>query len=379
MTAPVYLSPPDVGPAEEAAVLRALRSGWVAPLGPEVDAFEREVAERVGVGCGVALSSGTAAQHLGLLGLGVRPGDVVIAATMTFAATANAIVYTGAEPYFVDCLPQTGTIDPALLREALCGLRAAGREASAIIPVDLLGKSADYTAIAPIAEEFGVPVLADAAESLGARHAGRPAGSFGRAAVLSFNGNKIMTTSGGGMLLTEDAELAERTRYLATQARQPAAHYEHTEIGYNYRLSNVLAALGRAQLGRLDEMIRRRRELRRSYGELFASVDGATIFGAADDDADNCWLTAVLVDESVTGWSAAQLSSALAAQGIESRPLWKPMHLQPVFAGCRGTITGAAERLFRTGLALPSGSSLEGKQRRLVMATIADFLASGGR
>ena len=379
MTAPVYLSPPDVGPAEEAAVLRALRSGWVAPLGPEVDAFEREVAERVGVGCGVALSSGTAALHLGLLGLGVRPGDVVIAATMTFAATANAIVYTGAEPYFVDCLPQTGTIDPALLREALCGLRAAGREASAIIPVDLLGKSADYTAIAPIADEFGVPVLADAAESLGARHAGRPAGSFGRAAVLSFNGNKIMTTSGGGMLLTEDAELAERTRYLATQARQPAAHYEHTEIGYNYRLSNVLAALGRAQLGRLDEMIRRRRELRRSYGELFASVDGATIFGAADDDADNCWLTAVLVDESVTGWSAAQLSSALAAQGIESRPLWKPMHLQPVFAGCRGTITGAAERLFRTGLALPSGSSLEGKQRRLVMATIAGFLASGGR
>lgn len=192
--------------------------------------------------------------------------------------------------------------------------------------------------------------------------------------MVSFNGNKIMTTSRGGMLLTDDAALAERTRYLATQARQPVTHYEHTEIGYNYRLSNLLAALGRAQLERLDDMIRRRRDLRRAYGELFASVDGVTILGAADDEADNCWLTAILVEEAVAGWSTQQLSAALAAKDIESRPLWKPMHLQPVFARCRGTITGAAERLFRTGLALPSGSALDEQQRQLVMDTIAGFL-----
>ncbi|MGP3535796.1 DegT/DnrJ/EryC1/StrS family aminotransferase [Microbacterium sp. RD1] len=374
MTGRIYMSPPDVGPLEEEAVVRALRSGWVAPLGPEVDAFENELAERLGVAHGVALSSGTAALHLGLLSLGVKPGDVVVTSTMTFAATANAIVYTGAEPYFIDCDPSTGNMSPDLLREALLALRAAGEKVAAIVPVDLLGKAVDYTSILAIAEEFEVPVLADAAESLGATHAGRAAGSFGAASIVSFNGNKIMTTSGGGMLLTDDEHLAAHVRYLATQARQPVVHYEHIDIGYNYRMSNLLAALGRAQLSRLDEMIARRRNVRRGYSELFAAVDGVEVFGADGDGADNVWLTSVLVDSAVAGWSAHDLSAHLQEDQIESRPLWKPMHLQPVFQGARGQISGAAESLFRSGLTLPSGSALTVEQRARVTDRIGSFL-----
>lgn len=374
MTERIFMSSPDVGQREEDAVVAAMRSGWIAPLGPDVDAFERELAERVGVAHGVALSSGTAALHLGLLTLGVAPGDVVVTSTMTFAATTNAIVYTGAEPYFVDADPATGNMDPALLREALQTLRDAGEHVAAIVPVDLLGKAVDYTAILEAAAEYDVPVLADAAESLGATHHGRAAGSFGRASIVSFNGNKIMTTSGGGMLLTDEAELAQHVRYLATQARQPVVHYEHTDIGYNYRMSNLLAALGRAQLTRLDEMIARRREMRELYKSLFAAVDGVDVFGAEGDEHDNVWLTSILVDPARTGWEPADLSSALTAENIESRPLWKPMHVQPVFAGARGVITGAAESLFARGLTLPSGSALTGEQRDRVRASIVSFL-----
>lgn len=372
----IYLSPPDVGGLEEEYLIAALRSGWVAPLGPEVDAFEAELADRTGVAHGVALSSGTAGLHLGLLALGVGPGDVVVTSTMTFAATANAIVYTGAEPYFVDADLATGNMSPELLEQALVRLRDAGEPVAAIVPVDLLGKAVDYTAIEEIAARHGVPVLADAAESLGATHRGRAAGSFGRASVLSFNGNKIMTTSGGGMLLTDDVDLAARVRYLATQARQPVVHYEHTEIGYNYRLSNLLAALGRAQLSRLDTMIARRRDLRDRYKARFAEVAGVTVFGAENDEEDNVWLTSIIIDEAVTGWSPSELSAALTAADIESRPLWKPMHLQPVFAGARGEITGTSEQLFRTGLTLPSGSALDDAQRERVFAAIDDFLTS---
>jgi dTDP-4-amino-4,6-dideoxygalactose transaminase len=372
----VYMSSPDVTQLEEDAVVAAMRSGWIAPLGPDVDAFERELAQRLGVAHAVALSSGTAALHLALLTLGVGRGDVVVTSTMTFAATANAIVYTGAEPYFVDADPATGNMDPALLREALTALRDAGERVAAVVPVDLLGKAVDYTRILAVAEEFGVPVVADAAESLGATHRGRPAGSFGRASIVSFNGNKIMTTSGGGMLLTDDADLAQRVRYLATQARQPVVHYEHTDIGYNYRMSNLLAALGRAQLSRLDEMIARRREMRELYKQLFAPVAGVEVFGAAGDDEDNVWLTSILVDSAVTGWEPSQLAAALAEDDIESRPLWKPMHLQPVFAGARGIITGASESLFTRGLTLPSGSALTQAQRERVVAGTRKFLSA---
>lgn len=361
MTDRILLSPPDTGPAEEEAVLRALRGGWVAPLGPEVDAFEEEIAHYTSRKHAVALSSGTAALHLALLNYGVGPGDVVLTATMTFAATANAIAYTGAEPVFVDC-DETGNIDVDLLDHALNNLQAMGKKVSAVVPVDLLGKVANYERISQIAARAGLPVIADSAESLGAQRNGKPAGSFGDVAILSFNGNKVMTTSGGGMLLTDDPDIAERTRYLATQARQPVLHYEHVEVGYNYRLSNILAAIGRAQLARLDQMIERRRQHRQRYVEAFANISGAEVFGAPDGrdgsglNRDNFWLTSVVIDPSVAGWSAQDLISHLAMHDIEARPLWKPMHLQPVFANNSNFTTGTAERLFRTGLSLPSGS-----------------------
>jgi dTDP-4-amino-4,6-dideoxygalactose transaminase len=370
----ILLSTPDVGGREEEMVTAAVRSGWIAPLGPMVDDFEAGIAARCGRAHAVALSSGTAALHLGLLEMGAGPGTAVVVPTMTFAATANAAVYTGTEPVFVDCDPVTGNLDPELLEEALRSLQAAGTRVAAVVPVDLLGRSADYTRLLPVCERFGVPVMSDAAESLGASHAGRPAGSFGRAAAVSFNGNKIMTTSGGGMLLTDDGALAARVRYLSTQARQPAVHYQHTEIGYNYRLSNVLAALGIAQLGRLDEMIGRRRALRATYARLFADVPGVEVFQREGDEADNCWLTAVVVEPGTAGWDAEDLRVALDAADIESRPLWKPMHQQPVFAGARTVLNGSADRLFATGLSLPSGSALSADQVSRVVDVIGTFL-----
>ncbi|MGO4692095.1 DegT/DnrJ/EryC1/StrS family aminotransferase [Glaciibacter sp. 2TAF33] len=374
MSGRIFLSSPDVGEREEEYLLAAVRSGWIAPLGPDVDAFEAELAARVGVEHAVAVSSGTAGLHLGLLGLGIGPGDVVLTSTMTFAATANAITYTGAKPYFIDSEPDTGNIDPALVRQALEQLADDGESAAAIVPVDLLGKAANYSEICAIAAEYGLPVLADAAESLGASHAERPAGSHGHAAVVSFNGNKIMTTSGGGMLLTDDAELAAQTRYLATQARLPLAHYEHVDIGYNYRLSNLLAALGRAQLSRLDAMIGRRREMRERYRDLFTEADGVEIFGGDDDENDNFWLTAIVVDSERAGWEPAELSLALAAENIESRPMWKPMHLQPVFSDARRVVNGTSEALFGRGLTLPSGSALRESEIERVHGCIRAFL-----
>ncbi|MGC1214955.1 MAG: aminotransferase class I/II-fold pyridoxal phosphate-dependent enzyme [Micromonospora sp.] len=373
MTPRVLLSPPDVGPLEESYVLDALRSGWVAPAGPHLEAFEREVAERVGCGHAVALASGTAGLHLALLAVGAGPGDVVVVPTLTFVATANAAVYTGAEPVFVDCDPATGNVDPDLLHELLRELRAVGRRVAAVLPVDMFGTCADYNRILPICADAEVPVVEDAAEALGATHHGRAAGSFGRAAVLSFNGNKIITTSGGGMLLSDDADLVARCRNLSTQARQPVPHYEHVEVGYNYRLSNVLAALGRAQLRRLDDIVARRRWLREQYARLFAAVPGVRLLAEGDREA-NCWLTTIVVDPGVAGWRAAELAAHLAAQNIETRPVWKPMHLQPVFAGARALLTGAAERLFTDGLALPSGYAMTESQLARVLDGVEQFL-----
>lgn len=379
MNSRVYMSSPDVGHLEEEYVLGALRSGWIAPLGPDVDQFELEMAQRIGRKHAVALSSGTAALHLALLAHNVGPGDVVLTSTMTFAATANAIAYTGAEPYFVDCLPDTGNMDPSLLAGALQSLSKRGEKIGAIVPVDLLGKTVDYTSIELLAGQYGVPLIADAAESLGALHAGRPAGAWGHAAIFSFNGNKIMTTSGGGMLLTDCDEIAKQVRYLATQARQPVIHYEHTDIGYNYRLSNLLAALGRAQLTRLDDMISRRKGHRRDYERLFADVPGVSVFGeghgAKDQDADdNYWLTSILVDPDTAGFESQELSAALAASNVESRPLWKPMHLQPVFEKSRAAVNGTSQRLFERGLTLPSGSALTHEDVSNVHDVLEKFL-----
>ncbi|MGN9843379.1 DegT/DnrJ/EryC1/StrS family aminotransferase [Nonomuraea sp. H19] len=374
-TGRIHLSAPRIGDLEEKYVLEAMRSGWVAPAGPDVEAFEQEVATWVGVRHGIALNSGTAALHLALVSWGIGPGDVVVTSTMTFAATANAIVYTGAEPYFVDCEAESGNIAPDLLETALRSLRSAGERVVAIVPVDLFGRCADYGAVEALAAEYEMPVLADATEALGSSYRGRQAGSFGHAAALSFNGNKIMTTSAGGMLLTDDREMAERVHYLASQARQPVLHYEHTDVGYNYRLSNLLAALGRAQLLRLDEMLAWRRQWRELYRELFADLDGVSILGGADDRADNCWLTAVVVDPDRAGWAVADLLGRLKADDIEARPMWKPMHLQPVFAGRRAQTDGTAQRLFETGLVLPSGSGALAGERARVATCIRRLLA----
>ncbi|WP_457946049.1 DegT/DnrJ/EryC1/StrS family aminotransferase [Pseudarthrobacter sp. alpha12b] len=373
MSERILMSSPDIGELEEKYLLRALRSGWVAPLGPDVDAFEGEVASRVGRCFAVALSSGTAALHLALLAKGVGPGDVVLTSTMTFAATANAIMYTGAEPYFIDSLEDGGNIDPVLLEQALKALTDSGERVGAIVSVDLLGKSADYTSLELLAVRYGVPLIADAAESLGAVHAGRPAGAWGDIAIFSFNGNKIITTSGGGMLLTDDGRVAERVRYLATQARQPVVHYEHTEVGYNYRLSNLLAALGRAQLVRLDSMIEKRKQHRDTYRQLVAEVPGVSIFGGDRDDEDNFWLTSLLIDPQVAGFSPFELREALAVSNVECRPLWKPMHLQPVFESFRSLSNGTSERLFRNGLTLPSGSALRPESINVVTQALTDF------
>jgi len=295
---------------------------------------------------------------------------------MTFAATANAIAYTGAEPFFVDVLPETGNMDPQALERALSSLASQDKKVAAVIPVDLLGKAADYTALEPIISAYGIPMLCDTAEAVGAYHASRPAGSFGQASVLSFNGNKIMTTSGGGMLLTDDEHFASKVRYLATQARQPVPWYEHTDVGYNYRMSNLLAALGRAQLARLDSMIERRRQFRDRYKAHFADVPGVRVFGAKDDEADNSWLTSILVDSSVAGWTSEDLRLWLVDSGIEARPLWKPMHLQPVFVTAQGEITGVAQHLFETGLTLPSGSVITDAERDRVFTALERFRLS---
>lgn len=376
----ILLSSPDVGQTEEDALVRAIRSGWVAPLGPEVDAFEEELAEHSGRKFAVALSSGTAALHLALLTMGVGPDDLVLTPTMTFAATANSIKYTGAEPVFIDC-DETGNIDPNLLEEAFTTLAREGRIAKAVLPVDLFGKVVDHERVGAIAAVNGVPVLSDAAESFGATRNGRSSASYGVAAAVSFNGNKIMTTSGGGALLTDDAVMADRVRYLATQARQPVVHYEHTDVGYNYRLSNILAALGRAQLIRLDSMIERRRQLRVHYHELFSDVPGVTIFGEPSgtdggSTQDNFWLSSILVDPELAGFTSDELRLALAAANIEARPLWKPMHLQPVYSASRAFINGSSEHLFREGLSLPSGSALRDHQIARIDDAITRFVGS---
>ncbi|TWX34019.1 aminotransferase class I/II-fold pyridoxal phosphate-dependent enzyme [Frigoribacterium sp. ACAM 257] len=373
MTTRINLSAPDVGQLERDAVDAALRSGWVAPLGPEVDAFERDIADRVGVAHGVALSSGTAALHLGLRGLGVCPGTTVVTSTFTFAATANAVVHAGARPFFVDSDPQTGNMCPDLLDEAMSGLHAAGRRVSAVLPVDIYGQVADLERIQGIADRYEVPVLCDSAESLGASLGGRAAGSFGRASAVSFNGNKIMTTSGGGMLLTDDLELADDARRVASQAKLPFAHYEHAEIGYNYRLSNVLAALGRAQLTRLDEMIARRRAVRDEYRALVRGVEGVRVLHDGIDADDNAWLTSIVFDDAE---KAAPVGRALAAADIETRRLWKPMHLQPVFSDAGRLATGAGERLFDHGLTLPSGSALSDGEIERVLTVLRPALTS---
>jgi dTDP-4-amino-4,6-dideoxygalactose transaminase len=367
----VFLSPPDVGEEERRLLLDAFDSNWIAPLGPHVDAFEADMAERIGVAGALALTSGTAALHLGLLLLGVGPGDDVLVPTQTFVATANVVTYLGARPVLVDSHPDTWTLDPGLVAAELDERAGTNRRPRAVVTVDLYGQCADYDPLVAACAEYGVPVLADAAEALGATYGGGAAGSFGAAGVFSFNGNKIITTSGGGMLVSHDAALIDRARYLSTQARQPVVHYEHTDIGFNYRLSNLLAAVGRGQLRGLDERVARRRAINERYREALAGLPGIDFMPHASYGEPNYWLTCILVDPDAFGATHHDIRLALEALDIESRPTWKPLHLQPVYAEAP-TVGGAvAASIYDRGLCLPSGSRLAAADLDRVTATIS--------
>jgi len=348
-------------------VQETFESNWIAPLGPQVDAFEREFADAVQVPHAAALSSGTAGLHLALEMLGVGRDDSVVCPTLTFSATANAITYVGARPVFVDSNEATWNLDPELLREEFVADRSNGKKIAAVIAVDLYGQCADYGQIVDVCAEYDIPLIEDAAEGLGATCNGRPAGGFGRCGVFSFNGNKIITTSGGGMLVSDDEELVARARYLATQARDPAPHYQHSAIGYNYRMSNVLAAIGRGQLRVLEDRVEARRTNFDHYREALGDLPGVEFMPEAPYGRCTRWLTCLTIDPGPSGVTREDVRLALEAEDIEARPVWKPMHLQPVFKGCRVRGGAVASRLFDLGLCLPSGSSLTVDDRERVI------------
>ncbi|ABS26834.1 DegT/DnrJ/EryC1/StrS aminotransferase family protein [Anaeromyxobacter sp. Fw109-5] len=362
----IYLSVPHMGASEERYVRDAFASNWLSSVGPHLDAFEQAFAKRVGRPA-VALASGTAAIHLGLRLLGVGPGDEVLVSDLTFVASVNPIRYLGATPVFVDSDPGTWMMSPELLAEALEDRAARGRLVRAVVVVHLYGQCADLEPILQTCRRHGVPVLEDAAEALGATYRGRPAGSFGDVAAFSFNGNKIVTTTGGGMLVASRPGWVEKARYWATQAREPGAAYQHVEMGHNYRLSNVLAAIGRGQLEVLDERVQQRRAVAARYREAFEELSGLTPMPEAAYGLHTHWLSCFLVDEDELGASRDDVLAALAADDIEARPLWKPMHLQPLYASCERYGGEVAADLFERGLCLPSSSSLPiADQRRIV-------------
>jgi dTDP-4-amino-4,6-dideoxygalactose transaminase len=354
----IYLSPPHMTDRDRQLLLEAFDSGWIAPLGPHVDAFEEEFAAKVGVAHAVAVSSGTAALHLALLALGIGPGDLVATSTLTFVASANAIRYTGAAPIFIDSEPESWNLDPELLSLELEAGHARGPAIKAVLAVDVFGQCADYDAIRKVCKFYEVPLVEDAAESLGASYGGMAAGTLGDVGCFSFNGNKIITTSGGGMLVTSQQQIADTARHLATQSREPAAHYEHHRLGYNYRMSNLLAAVGRGQLSLLEHRVSRRREIYSRYFRLLSALPGIGFMPEADGGKSTRWLTCITIDPALFGASRDQVRAALEQSNIESRPVWKPMHLQPLYAGCRVRGGAVSEGIYARGLCLPSGSNL---------------------
>lgn len=372
----ILLSTPHIGSAEREFVDEAFRTNWIAPLGPNVDAFERELAEMVGVKHAAALSSGTAAIHLALILMGVGRGDRVFCSSLTFVASANPIVYQGAEPVFIDSDPESWNMSPQALERALSTSVKEGWLPKAVVVVNLYGQSADMDRLLAICSKYDVPMLEDAAESLGATYKGKASGTFGKMGVFSFNGNKIITTSGGGMLVSDDPLLIDKARFLATQARDPAAHYEHTEIGYNYRMSNILAGVGRGQLKVLNSRVEARRAVFKAYQDAFADVPEIGWMPEPEWSYSTHWLTACTISPD-SGITSAQLLKRLAGELIEGRPLWKPMHLQPVFQHCRYFSHGdesISDRIFEQGLCLPSGSNMTESQITRVVATIRKAL-----
>lgn len=367
----IYLSSPHMSGNEQKYINEAFETNWIAPLGPNIDAFEQELAEFLGVEGAVAVSSGTAAIHLGLRLLEVQKGDIVFCSSLTFIASANPILYLGAEPVFIDSEPDTWNMSPQALERALIEAKVDNRMPKAVIVVHLYGQTARMDEIITLCNEYNVPILEDAAESLGSMYGGQPSGTLGEFGVFSFNGNKIITTSGGGMLISNNREALQKARFLATQARDQALHYQHSEMGYNYRMSNLLAGVGRAQLEVLESRVESRRTIfERYYNQLF-HVPGITFMPELEGTLSNRWLTSLILDDSITGISHLTLIEELASQNIEARPVWKPLHLQPLFAGVRyyshGEEQSVSEELFNKGICLPSGSNmLPGEQDRVI-------------
>jgi dTDP-4-amino-4,6-dideoxygalactose transaminase len=373
----LYLSPPHPSGREREWLDRAIASRYLAPVGPFVDEFERRFAARFGFPDALAVSSGTAAVQLALRGLGVGPGDTVFCATLTFVGSVAPAVQLGATPVFLDSDEATWCLDPDLLAAALRDAAGAGRLPKAVIAVDLYGQCCDYDRLRAACAPYGVPLLGDAAEAVGASYRGRPAGQPADVAVYSFNGNKIITTSGGGMLAAPDAARVARARHLANQARDPAPHYEHSELGYNHRLSNLLAAVGCAQLDALEERVAAKRAIFAQYRERLSGLPGVGFMPEAPYGRANRWLTVIVLDPAATPVTPGDLRLALEAGNIEARPLWKPMHLQPVFAGSRAIGGAVSESLFRRGLCLPSGTAMTAADVDRVCAAVARRLLNG--
>jgi len=374
----IYLSPPHMSGKEQKYIEEAFASNWIAPLGPHVDSFEAELAGRLGLKGALAVTSGTAAMHLALMLLGTGRGDQVYCSALTFAATANPIHYVGAEPVFIDSEPDSWNMSPAALERALAEADKSKQKPRAVIAVNLYGQSADMEPITELCKSYGALLIEDAAESLGATYRGKPSGSFGKFGILSFNGNKIITTSGGGALVSDDREALKRARYLAAQARQPARHYEHTEVGYNYRLSNILAAIGRAQLEVLEQRVQAKRAVFERYRKALSGIEGTGFMPEADYGISNRWLSVMTVDPKECGTSRDDLIDALENENIEARPVWKPMQLQPLFKDHRyyphREGVSVSEKLFEQGLCLPSGSNLTGAEQDRILKIIKSVL-----
>jgi pyridoxal phosphate-dependent aminotransferase EpsN len=366
----MYLSSPHMGEWEQRYVAEAFATNWVAPVGPHVEAFEREFCQLTGARHAAAVSSGTAALHLALQLVGVGAGHEVLVSTLTFSASANPVRYLGGVPTFVDSERASWNMDPALLEQALSRRARDGKLPKAVVVVHLYGQSADLEPILAACARYGVPLIEDAAEALGTTYKGRAPGTFGKAGVFSFNGNKIITTSGGGMLVSEDEALVRHAVKLATQARDPAPHYEHSEVGYNYRLSNVLAGIGRGQLRVLEDRVQARRRNFDYYARHLGDLPGVQFMPEAPWGRHTRWLTTLTIDPAKFGADREAVRAALERENIEARPVWKPMHLQPVFRGCECVGGAVSEELFEQGLCLPSGSNLAESDLQRVVSIV---------
>lgn len=378
MTKRIFLSSPHMSGNEQKYINEAFETNWIAPLGPNVNAFEKEMAAYAGSADAAVLSSGTAAIHLALELLGVEHGDTVFCSSLTFVASANPILYLGAVPVFIDSEEETWNMSPDALKLAFEEAKADGKLPKAVIVVNLYGQSAKMDELMAICDSYGVPVIEDAAESLGSSYKGKKSGTFGKFGVYSFNGNKIITTSGGGMLISDDVEALAKSRFLATQARDAAPHYQHSVVGYNYRMSNILAGVGRAQLEVLDERVKVRRDVFDRYVEALGGIDGVHFMPELEGTISNRWLTALTLDSDKVRITPYELMAALEAENIEARPVWKPLHLQPLFEEFKfyphAENDVVSERLFAEGLCLPSGSNMTVEEQERVISMLKEYL-----